>query len=160
MRGYNRAVLMGNVVRDPDIRFTPNKQKVARMTIAIGREWKNKGTNARESHTDFVNVVAWSFLADLCERYLKKGRPVLVEGRISVRNYDDQKSGQKRQITEIVADNVVLLGGGNGESNGYAQREPKAGVPGDMGYTQPAFDDELLDLPEIGGTGGDVDIPF
>lgn len=151
---------MGNLTKDPDVRFTPNKQKVARFTVAIGRQWKDKSTGQMQNHTDFINVVAWSFTADICEKYLKKGKPVLVEGRISVRDYDDPKTNQKRWVTEVVADNIVLLSGGNGESNGYVQREPKAGVPGDMGYTQPSFEDELLDLPDVGGAGPDVDIPF
>ena len=80
---------MGNLARDPDVRFTPNKQKVARITVAIGRQWKNKATGELQSHTDFIPVVAWGASADICERYLKKGRPVLVEGRITVRDFDD-----------------------------------------------------------------------
>ena len=108
-RGYNRTVLMGNLARDPDVRFTPNKQKVARITVAIGRQWKNKATGELQSHTDFIPVVAWGASADICERYLKKGRPVLVEGRITVRDFDDIKTGQHRWVTEVVAENIVLL---------------------------------------------------
>ena len=95
-RGYNRVVLMGNLARDPDVRFTPTKQKVARITVAIGRQWKNKVTGELQSHTDFVPVAVWGPQADVCERYLRKGRPVLVEGRISVRDFDDLKTGQRR----------------------------------------------------------------
>ena len=104
-RGYNRVVLMGNLARDPDVRFTPTKQKVARITVAIGRQWKNKVTGELQSHTDFVPVAVWGPQADVCERYLRKGRPVLVEGRISVRDFDDLKTGQRRWVTEVVADN-------------------------------------------------------
>mgnify|MGYP000366379405 CR=1 FL=1 len=97
-RGYNRVVLMGNLARDPDVRFTPTKQKVARITVAIGRQWKNKVTGELQSHTDFVPVAVWGPQADVCERYLRKGRPVLVEGRISVRDFDDLKTGQRRLL--------------------------------------------------------------
>lgn len=175
-RGFNRVVIMGNLARDPDVRFTPSKQKVARITVAIGRQWKNKATGELQSHTDFVPVVAWSFLADICERYLKKGRPVLVEGRISVRDYDDPKTGQRRWVTEVVADNVVLLGSGRREDEGqtaysprqaqqgYSQQGDAVSVGGDMGSLreEAGFEDEFpLDFSEINDDGpGDVDIPF
>lgn len=177
-RGYNRVVLMGNLAKDPDVRFTPNKQKVARITVAIGRQWKNKMTGELQSHTDFVNVVAWSFTADLCERYLKKGRPVLVEGRISVRDFDDVKTGQHRWVTEVVADNIVLLSSGRRDEEGTSDYAPRTEqTPGnakqhsdamsgsDMGSLrdEAGFEDEFpLDFSEMGGTEGpgDVQIPF
>lgn len=179
-RGYNRVVIMGNLTRDPDVRFTPNKQKLARMTVAVGRQWKNKATGELQSHTDFINVTAWSFTADICERYLKKGRPVLVEGRISVRDFDDPKTGQHRWVTEVVAENVVLLGSGRRDNE-----EPSASRPtfqddqnpkrsekdsdavsdGDVGSLreEEGFKDEFpLDFSEMGETEGpgDVQIPF
>ncbi len=177
-RGFNRVILMGNLARDPDVRFTPNKQKVARITVAIGRQWKNKTTGELQSHTDFVNVSAWSFTADICERYLKKGRPVLVEGRISVRDFDDPKTGQHRWVTEVVADNIVLLGSGRRDDEGSFgpgshSDHNSAGVRinsdalsgGDMGSLreEEGFEDEFpLDFSEMGGTEGpgDVQIPF
>lgn len=179
-RGYNRVVLMGNLARDPDVRFTPSKQKVARITVAIGRQWKNRATGELQSHTDFVSVVAWSFNADLCERYLKKGRPVLVEGRISVRDFDDPKTGQHRWITEVVADNIVLLSSGRRDEEGgssYSRPDSQTGYSpqgyqaqsdamsgGNMGSLrdEEGFEDEFpLDFSEMNGDGpGDVDIPF
>ena len=177
-RGYNRVVIMGNLARDPDVRFTPNKQKVARITVAIGRQWKNKATGELQNHTDFVNVSAWGFTADICERYLKKGRPVLVEGRISVRDFDDPKTGQHRWVTEVVAENIVLLGSGRREDEGssgstsHAEQNPgsarihsDAMSGGDMGSLreEEGFEDEFpLDFSEMGGTEGpgDVQIPF
>ncbi|MCE5201064.1 MAG: single-stranded DNA-binding protein [Synergistaceae bacterium] len=179
-RGYNRVVLMGNLAKDPDVRFTPSKQKVARITVAIGRQWKNKATGELQNHTDFVSVVAWGFSADICERYLKKGRPVLVEGRISVRDFDDVKTGQHRWVTEVVAENIVLLGSGRREDEGTSdyssshaavqQNHPKqqmsdAVLGGDMGSLreEEGFEDEFpLDFSEISGSEGpgDVEIPF
>lgn len=178
-RGYNRVVLMGNLARDPDVRFTPSKQKVARITVAIGRQWKNRATGELQSHTDFVSVVAWSFNADLCERYLKKGRQVLVEGRISVRDFDDPKTGQHRWVTEVVADNIVLLSSGRrdeGDVASYPRQESQTGyssqgdqvqsdaMSGSMGSLrgEEGFEDEFpLDFSEMNGDGpGDVDIPF
>ncbi len=177
-RGYNRVVLMGNLARDPDVRFTPSKQKVARVTVAIGRQWKNKATGELQNHTDFVSVVAWGFTADLCERYLKKGRPVLVEGRISVRDFDDVKTGQHRWVTEVVADNIVLLSSGRRDEEGTSDYSPRTehgsgyskqssdAIPGgDMGSLreEAGFEDEFpLDFSEMNGAEGpgDVQIPF
>ena len=183
-RGYNRTVLMGNLARDPDVRFTPNKQKVARITVAIRRQWKNKATGELQSHTDFIPVVAWGASADICERYLKKGRPVLVEGRITVRDFDDIKTGQHRWVTEVVAENIVLLssgrredegsGGyqqqsyGGGQQSGYGrapQPQSDAMAAPDMGSLrgEAGFEDDFpLDFSELGGpdSSGDVEIPF
>ena len=89
-RGFNRVILMGNLAKDPDIRATQSKQKVARLTVAVGKQWKDKQTGETKSHTDFINVSAWGFTADICEKYLSKGKPVLIEGRISVRDYDEE----------------------------------------------------------------------
>ena len=189
-RGYNRVVIMGNLARDPDVRFTPSKQKVARITVAVGSQWKNKQTGELQSHTDFIPVVAWRFTADLCERYLKKGRPVLVEGRISVRDFDDVKTGQHRWVTEVVADNIVLLSSGQRDGDGSQfqtgqqsyqqqsyqrpqqtqQQQSDAVTTGDMGSLrdEAGFEDEFpLDFSEMNGGGspaadgpGDVEIPF
>jgi len=179
-RGYNWAVLMGNLARDPDVRATAAKQKVARITVACGRQWKDRNGEL-QSHTDFVPVVLWGNLADLAERYLRKGRPVLIEGRISVRDYDDPKTGQHKCTTEVVADNLVLLGGRRDEDG---PAEPGGGLA-DAGYRRsgpaPApsrsarpsgdaaslrdeedfgeFPLDISGVPEAGG-GDDVDIPF
>jgi single-strand DNA-binding protein len=130
-RGYNRVIIMGNLARDPDVRFTPSKQKVARITVAIGRQWKNKTSGELQSHTDVVTVSAWNYVADICDRYLKKGRPVLVEGRLSVRDFDDAKTGQHRWVTEVVADNIVLLGSPRRMMKGcLPTQNPVSGMPG------------------------------
>ncbi|NLV82036.1 MAG: single-stranded DNA-binding protein [Synergistaceae bacterium] len=180
-RGYNRVVIMGNLARDPDVRFTPNKQKLARITVAVGRQWKNKATGEQQSQTDFISVVAWGFTADICEKYLKKGRPVLVEGRISVRDFDDVKTGQHRWVTEVVAESVVLLGSSQRNEDGpsdYSARSPEtnsqrgqsnqnsdAMSSGDMGSLrdEEGFEEEFpLDVSEIDDSEGpgDVEIPF
>ena len=179
-RGYNRVVLMGNLARDPDVRHTPNKQKVARITVAVGRQWKNKVTGELQSQTDFIPVVAWSNLADICDRFLRKGKPVLVEGRIQVRDYEDTKTGARKWATEVIADNMVLLPSGRREDE-YGEipaprapqqsyQAPKAQPPqyqgGDVGSLREDIDfeeDFPLDFSEMqDSTGGDgeVDVPF
>lgn len=83
-----------NLARDPEIRVTPTKQTVARLTVAVGRQWKAK-TGELQSQTDFIPVIVWGPQAENCERYLRKGRPVLVEGRLQVRDFED-KNRQRR----------------------------------------------------------------
>ena len=86
-RGYNRAVIMGNVVRDPEIRAIKNDQKVGNITVAVSRKWKGKDGQTHEE-TDFIPVVMWGGIASVAVKYLRKGQPVLLEGRIQVRSYD------------------------------------------------------------------------
>ncbi|WP_352425771.1 single-stranded DNA-binding protein [Aminomonas paucivorans] len=171
-RGFNKVILMGNLAKDPDVRYTPSKQKVARITVAVGRQWKSK-TGEIQNHTDFIQVVAWAFSADICEKYLRKGRPVLVEGRLSVRDFDDARTGQHRWVTEVVADSLTLLPGGKRDEEGepFRASAPSYGAPRtaapqeDLGSLrdEKGFGDEFpLDFSEIPdeGTPGDVDIPF
>ena len=170
-RGYNRTILMGNLAKDPDIRTTQSNQKVARMTIAVGKQWKDKQTGEAKSHTDFINVSAWGYTADICEKYLSKGKPVLIEGRISVRDYDDEKTGKHVWITEVIAENVTLLGGGqnsgqgNTEPQSRADTAPRAEASADMGSLrdEAGFEDEFpLDFSALEGQEGpgEVAIPF
>jgi single-strand DNA-binding protein len=176
---------MGNLARDPDVRHTPSKQKVARITVAVGRQWKNKVTGEIQSQTDFIPVVAWAFLADICDRYLRKGKPVLVEGRMQVREYEDQKTGTRKWATEVVAENLTMLPSGRREDDGYgdipAPRPPQAyqnqapaaarhqqapsSEDGDVGSLRDEIDfeeDFPLDFSELGDSQGssDVDVPF
>jgi single-strand DNA-binding protein len=182
-RGFNKVILMGNLARDPDIRHTPSKQKVARITVAIGRQWKNKATGELQSQTDFIPVVAWSFLADICDRYLRKGKPVLVEGRMQVRDYEDPKGGGRKWVTEVIAENLTLLSSGRREDEPYGdipaprpqQQSPERAsraAPqqsyggGDVGSLRDDADfeeDFPLDFSDLGDSadgGNDVEVPF
>lgn len=180
-RGFNKVILMGNLARDPDVRHTPSKQKVARITVAVGRQWKNKVTGELQSQTDFVPVVAWAFLADICDRYLRKGKPVLVEGRLQIREYEDPKSGGRRWATEVIAENITMLPSGRRDDESYGDiPAPRAQQPSQQPRTQPnpsysspdvgslrdevGFEEDFpLDFSELGETSGDedeVDVPF
>jgi single-strand DNA-binding protein len=173
---------MGNLARDPDVRSTPSKQKVARITVAVGYQWKNKTTGEVHAHTDFIPVVAWAFLADLCERYLRKGKPVLVEGRMQVREYDDVKTGVRKWITEVVADNLTMLPSGRRDDDSYGdipaprQQASSYAPPQNKPPSAPAqssqdagslrddidFEEDFpLDFSDLGdSSSGDVDVPF
>jgi len=144
MASVNKAILVGNLGKDPEVRFTPSGRAVARFTLATTESWMDQ-ESGRQERTDWHNIVVWGKQAESCGQYLAKGRQVYVEGRITSRSYDD-KDGNKRYITEIVAQRVQFLGGGSG---GGRSGQPEGGGSGGGG-----FDDFG------GGPVPDDDIPF
>ena len=113
----NKVQIIGRLTRDPEIRTTPNGANVASFSVATGFTWTD-ATGQKKEQTEFHNVVAWRKLADIIGQYLKKGSQVYIEGRLQTRSWDDKTSGQKRYRTEIIADNMIMLGrpGGNQKS--------------------------------------------
>ena len=107
-KSLNRVMLIGNLGKDPELRYTGSGVAVATFTIATNESWKDQDGNMQE-RTEWHNIVAWRKLAEICGEWLKKGKKVYVEGRIQTRSYDDKNTGQKRYITEIVADNMIML---------------------------------------------------
>jgi len=107
---YNKVLLIGNLVRDPELRYTPSGIPVARFAIAVNRI-KKKGSTSEDGSqdVDFINIVAWRRLAEVCGEYLKKGKPVAIEGRLQIREYTG-RDGQKRTMSEVIADNMQMLG--------------------------------------------------
>ena len=112
MAGVNKAILVGNLGKDPEIRTLDSGAKVATFPLATTETYKDRDGN-RQENTEWHNVVLWRGLADVAERFLKKGNSVYVEGRIKTRSWDD-KDGNKRYTTEIVGDNMTMLGGRQG----------------------------------------------
>jgi single-strand DNA-binding protein len=104
---YNKAFLIGNLTRDPEVRYTTSGLPVARFAIAVNRNIKST-EEGRTSDVDFINIVAWRRLAEICGEFLKKGMPVAIEGRLQVRSYT--KDGEEKSISEVVADNMQMLG--------------------------------------------------
>jgi single-strand DNA-binding protein len=114
MASLNKVMLIGNLGKDPEVRAIPSGVKVANFSIATSENYTGKDGNKVEK-TEWHNIVMWRGLAEVAEKYLKKGSQVFVEGRLQTRSWDDQ-SGQKKYMTEIVADNMVMLGGRGGGS--------------------------------------------
>lgn len=178
VRGFNKVVIMGNLTRDPEIRYTSSNRALARFNVAVNRTWKGRD-GAVQEQTDFIPVVVWGPQAESCEKYLAKGRPVLVEGRIQTRSYE-AKTGEKRYVTEVQAENVVFLGsGGAGGGNNRSDDAPResrhgSGGGGDYGslreepFRAPSGGGEPfpMDISEMGGQGNaddgedESDIPF
>ncbi len=108
MSSLNKAILIGHLGRDPEIRYTPDGSPVASFSMATSESWTDKN-GTRQEHTEWHNIVAWNRLADLSKRFLSKGRQVYIEGRIRTREWNDRE-GNKRRTTEIIASQMVLLG--------------------------------------------------
>jgi single-strand DNA-binding protein len=121
----NKVMLIGNLGKDPELRFTPSGRAVARFPIATSEQWTTP-EGQRQERTEWHNVVVWGKQAESCGQYLSKGRQVFVEGAIRSRQYDD-KEGQKRYITEVIAQRVQFLGGGRGEGAGRGAGAPAGG---------------------------------
>ena len=141
----NRVFLIGNLGKDPEVRFTGTGRAVARFPLATSEVW-NDAEGQRQERTEWHNVVVWGKQAETCGQYLAKGRQVFVEGSIRTRQYDD-KEGNKRYITEVIAQRVQFLGGRGGDGAGAAPRSGGGGGGGTPDAPPPA-------LPE------DDDIPF
>ena len=106
---YNKVFLIGNLTRDPELRYTPSGIPVARFAVAVNRvRRKDSGADSNQD-VDFINIVAWRRLAEICGEFLKKGRPVAVEGRLQIRSFKG-RSGETVTMTEVVADNMQMLG--------------------------------------------------
>ncbi|MCA9684626.1 MAG: single-stranded DNA-binding protein [Myxococcales bacterium] len=118
MAGINKVILVGNLGRDPELRYTQGGTAVANLSVATTRRWRNKQTNEMVEETEWHRVSVWGQTAEHCNNYLSKGRQVYVEGRLRTRSYDD-KDGNKRYSTEIVADVVQFLGGQGGGGGGF-----------------------------------------
>ncbi|HEB12206.1 MAG TPA: single-stranded DNA-binding protein [Actinobacteria bacterium] len=150
MASLNRVVLIGNLTRDPELRFTPNGSPVANIGLAVNRTYTNKQGEKVQS-VDFFTVVVWAKLAELCAEYLKKGSPIAVEGRLQSRSWE-KEDGTKRSVVEVVGENVQFLGRpGAGAGSDSSQGEPGA-VKSDNKENETQNPVEEIDL-------GD-DIPF
>src|SRR5438093_13714980 len=125
MASYNKVLLMGNLTRDPEIKYTPKGMAVTELGLAVNREYTTDSGEKREEVT-FVDVTVWGRQAETSAEYLKKGRPVFIEGRLQLDTWDDKASGQKRSKLRVVAERVQFLGSRPSESGegGGESREP------------------------------------
>jgi single-strand DNA-binding protein len=121
----NRVILIGRLTRDPELRYTPAGVAVTQFTLAVDRPFTSQGG---EREADFIPVVTWRQLAETCANYLRKGRLAAVEGRIQVRNYENNE-GKRVYVTEVIADNVRFLESGNRDNNGGGGGQPMREEP-------------------------------
>lgn len=124
MAGLQKITIIGNLGRDPEMRYTPNGSAVTSFSVAVSRQWKTPDGEQREE-TDWFNVSCWERLAEIANQYLAKGRQVYIEGRVKGRMYDDTRTGEKRMSMDVTATNLVLLGQRSESSaEQFGEREP------------------------------------
>jgi single-strand DNA-binding protein len=153
-KSVNKVILVGNLGKDPEVKYTPQGTAVAKITLATNERFKDK-SGEWQDRTEWHNIVLWQRQAEIAGEYLKKGSKIYVEGRLQTRSWDDKQTGQKKYMTEVVANDLVLLGG-RGESG-------SGGEGGSRGSSASHFDQRTPE-PEHEPAGAspitDEDIPF
>jgi single-strand DNA-binding protein len=152
MAGVNKVIIVGNLGRDPEVRYTPDGTAVANFSVATSDQWTDKQTGEKKERTEWHRIVAWRRLGEICGEYLSKGRQVYVEGKLQTRSWE--QDGVTRYSTEIIASDVQFIGGRGGAAGPGAQGGTQGGGQGrgqraDQGYPEPPMADTQ-----------DDDIPF
>jgi single-strand DNA-binding protein len=136
MASFNKVILVGNLTRDPQVRYTTGGTAVTDLGLAINSTWFDKQSNQRREETTFVDVTLWGRQAEVAGEYLSKGRPVLIEGRLQLDTWDDKDTGQKRSRLKVVCENMQMLGSrgeGGGGRGGQGGGSPASQAPPDAG---------------------------
>src|SRR6202051_1154046 len=147
MANLNRLLLIGNLTRDPEVRYTPKGTAVTEIGLAVNRSYSGED-GERKEETTFVDVTLWARQAEIAGQYLKKGRPVFIEGRLQLDTWDDKQTGQKRSKLRVVAENLQLIGsrpsggGGDEEGSGAPRSSSKSAPPPKPAPSEPD-DDEI-----------------
>ena len=152
-KSVNKVILIGNLGKDPEVKYTPNGTAVAKFSLATNERYKDKDGNWQD-RTEWHNITAWQRTAEIAGEYLKKGRTVYIEGRLRTDSWEDKNTHEKKYRTEIVVENLVLLGGGRGESE-------EGGGGRSRGASANAMDQRPQHEEATQSTGiTDEDIPF
>jgi single-strand DNA-binding protein len=155
-KSVNKVILVGNLGKDPELKYTPQGTPVAKFSLATNERFKDKDGNWQD-RTEWHNITAWARTAEIAGEYLKKGNKVYIEGSLRTHSWDDKQTNQKKYMTEIVVNDMVLLGGrgeagGGGEGGGYSRG---ASASGGNNFDQRAPEPEHASAPI-----SDEDIPF
>ncbi|TWT55784.1 Single-stranded DNA-binding protein [Thalassoglobus neptunius] len=159
MASFNKVILVGNLTRDPQVKYTTGGTAVAEIGLAVNRTWYDKQQNQKREETTFVDVTLWGRQAEVAGEYLGKGRSVLIEGRLQLDSWEDKESGKKRSKLRVVGENMTMLGGGSGSGGGggggrgssnYESKAPSSSVD--------SFYDS--DSSSSGSGFSDDDVPF
>jgi single-strand DNA-binding protein len=169
MASVNKVIIVGNLGRDPEVRYTPNGNAVCNVTVATSRQWKNKESGEKQEETEWHRVVFYDRLAEIAGEYLKKGRSIYVEGRLKTRKWQD-KEGKDQYTTEVIAMEMQMLGSREGMGGGASSEdrggEDYAGGGGGGGgqrsapAARPAANRPAASKPATGFDNMDDDIPF
>ncbi len=152
MASYNKVILVGNLTRDPELRHTPSGTAVTDLGLAVNRTWTDRNTNQKNEETTFVDVTCWSRTAEIACEYLRKGRPVLIEGRLQMDEWNDKETGQKRTKLKVVCDSMQMLGSRDGGGGGGGYSAPSQSAPAPAS-SEPAPESPISNPP-------DDEVPF
>lgn len=152
-KGFNKVVLMGNLVRDPETRTTPNGQSVTNFSLAVNRSWKGQDGSTQEA-VSYIDCVCWGRQGEVIAQYMQKGRPILVEGRLDQRSWE--QDGNKRSKVEVNVENFNFVGGAGGDNSGYSaggssapSSSSKKKDDSNNDVVVEEIDDKPIDLSEI-----------
>ena len=167
MASVNKVIIIGNLGKDPEVRYLPSGSAICNITVATSRQWKDKTSGDRQEETEWHRIALFDRLAEIAGEYLKKGRPVYIEGRLKTRKYTD-KDGVEKYTTEIIADQMQLLGGreggtGGGTDEGYGEpraEAPRRSTPPQRPAAAPAAAPRPAPKSSTGFDDMDDDIPF
>ncbi len=158
-KSVNKVILVGNLGKDPEVKYTPNGVPVAKFSLATNERFKDK-SGEWQDRTEWHNIVVWQRLAEIVGEYVKKGSKIYIEGKLQTSSWEDKQSGEKKYRTEVVAHDLVLLSGrGDGEGGGGEGRSSRGAAgsgSGGMDQRAPQRPDEMSQAAEI----TDEDIPF
>jgi single-strand DNA-binding protein len=159
MKSVNKVILVGNLGKDPEIKYTPQGKAVAKFSLATNERYKDKDGQWQD-RTEWHNIVLWERLAEIAGEYLKKGGKVYIEGRIRTDSWDDKQTGQKKYMTNIIGNEIVLLSG-RGESSGGGEQSSR-GASGGNNFDQrsPEPEHATATASASGSPITDEDIPF
>lgn len=177
MASFNKVILMGNLTRDPEVRYTAGGSAVTEISMAVNRQWTDRQTNERKEEVTFVEVTLWGRTAEIAGEYLSKGRPCLIEGRLQLDRWEDKETGKNRSKLKVVGESLQLLGGrgdgdggpGGSQPSSYPQQSapqtaapaapaPAAAAPQQNPPTDSRTPDQAF-YDDSPGTGDD-DVPF
>lgn len=155
MASFNKVILVGNLTRDPQVRYTPRGSAVAEIGLAVNRVWFDKQTNSKKEEVTFIDVTLWARDAEVAGEYLSKGKPVLIEGRLQLDTWDDKESGQKRSKLRVVCEHMQMLGSrGDGGGGGASRSSSRGGDESSGSYSHESADEApMTNTP-------DDDVPF
>jgi len=163
MASFNKVILVGNLTRDPQVRYTPSGTAVTELGLAVSRQWFDKQSNSKKEDTTFVDVTVWGRTAEVAGEYLSKGRPVLIEGRLQLDTWQDKESGQNRSKLKVVCENMTMLGSGSGGGGGQRGSGGggggyQGGDAGQQGGAPPSGPDPSESFYD--NSGPDDEVPF
>lgn len=159
MASFNKVILVGNLTRDPEVKYTPGGTAVAEVGLAVNRTWYDKQQNQKREETTFVDVTLWGRQAEVAGEYLAKGRSVLIEGRLQLDTWDDRETGKKRSKLRVVGENMTMLGG---RGDGGGSPSPSRGGSSQRYSRDDSADQSVDSFYDSGQSSNfsDDDVPF